>query len=320
VDIIIVCHTEFGHVVHGRGIRKCVPPKSSVQGVEEGVKRLVQVADAFGAKVTFAVMPETVRSFPDVTHEIGLHVHPGWVEIDTAGTNYVVGDAWLREHCKQSKDSAFLVDYPFSEQLEMIKAGKDRLLDSLGIEPKVFVAGMWSLNNDTVKALVSTRFSHECSAVAHAKTAAYDWSRISRICMPYHPHTDDYQKRGSMPLLIVPISQMLLGGSVNPEAVPKRGLSWLKACFLEYFQQNLPTFHICLHSQCMTDPFFVEAMRSLLQFISKYEVQFRFASEITEDRAVRAQTKLLPYLRAINRKTLRPAALSAAGKAKQLFT
>jgi hypothetical protein len=304
MDVIIVSHTEFGHVLHqGRG-PQVIPAKSSTQGVEVGVKKLAQVADACGAKVTFAVMPEVVRSVPEVKHEIGLHVHPGWSERQEGRVRYYVGDAYLREHCQQSSISTVLRDYPFNEQLEMVKAGKDRVSDCLGVEPTVFVAGCWSVNDDTVKALLCAGFSHECSGVAHTKTAVFDWSRLPRICMPYHPHQDDYQEKGDLPLLIVPISQMLAGGNVNPELVPFWGLGWLKACFTEYFRQKLSVFHICLHSPSMTDPFFVEAMRDLLQFIAKHEVEFKYASEVVEDKAKPSRVLPLPYVLAINKTIL----------------
>ena len=299
MDVIIVCHTEFGFVRN----KQVIADKNATAGVEDGVKNLIRVADKYSAKVTFAVCPEVIKYFPKaINHEIGLHIHPGWQELQIEGLWYYVGDTYLKEHCQQSVKSTVLRDYPYEEQLEMIKTGKDYLADVFGIEPRVFVAGKWSISNDTVKALIEAGITHECSASAHSKTDHYDWSKLPRICMPYYPSEKDYQKKGSLPLLIVPISQMLPGGNVNPEVVPVVGLSWLKACFTEYHRQNLPLFHVCLHSPCMTDPYFISAMDEFLKFISRHKnVNFKFASEIKEYDDVVPKTNILPYLFGINR-------------------
>src|SRR5690606_25443746 len=130
-----------------------------------------------------------------------------------------------REHSKQSLTSTVLKDYPYEEQLDMIRTGKDYLTDIFGIEPETFVAGRWSLNNDTVKALIKTGLTKDCSASAHSKPCHYDWSKLSRMCMPYRPSTDNYQKKGDLPILMIPISQMFHTGNVNPEVIPIFGLA-----------------------------------------------------------------------------------------------
>ena len=244
MDVIIVCHTEFG-LVHNKQV---IADKNAAEGVKKGVQNLIKVADKYNAKVTFAVMPEVVKCFPkNINHEIGLHIHSGWGEFQRENIIFHVGDKYLREHCEQSVNSTVLSDYPLKEQLDMIKTGRDYLYDVFSVEPKAFVAGRWSINNDTVKALIKTGISHDCSAVAHSKMCHHNWSKLSRICMPYRPKENDYQEKGDLPLLIVPISQMFLSGNVNPEVVPLVGLSWLKACFIEYYKQKIPVFHICMH-------------------------------------------------------------------------
>jgi peptidoglycan/xylan/chitin deacetylase (PgdA/CDA1 family) len=299
MDIIIVCHTEFGLVKD----KEVVADKNAVDGVRKGVPNLIKVADRYNAKITFAVMPEVVKYFPeDIKHEVGLHIHSGWQEFQKQGIKFYVGDLYLKEHCEQSINSTVLRDYPYKEQLEMIEAGKDYLEENFGVEPKSFVAGRWSINNDTVKALIKTGITHECSAPARSKANHYDWSKLPRICMPYHPSEQDYQEKGSLPLIIIPISQTLKGGNVNPEAVPIVGLSWLKACFLEYYKQSLPLFHICLHSPCMTDPYFISALDDFLKFISMQKnINFRFTSEVKEYNEINPKTNILPYLFRVDR-------------------
>ncbi len=299
MDVIIVCHTEFGFV-HNKQV---IADKNAIGGVEKGVKNLADLADKYSARVTFAVCPEVAECFPsNINHEIGLHIHPGWQESEIQGIRFYIGDSFLRKHCKQSVNSTVLRDYPYEEQWEMIKTGKEYLADAFGIEPKSFVAGRWSINNDTVKALIEAGITHECSAPAHSKTDHNDWSKLPRICMPYHPSEEDYQEKGNLPLLIVPISQMLRSGNVNPEVVPIVGLPWLKACFTEYYRQNLPLFHICLHSPCMAEPYFISAMDELLKFISRHEnIDFKFASEIEEYANITPRANISLYLSAVNR-------------------
>jgi hypothetical protein len=119
--------------------------------------------------------------------------------------------------------------------------------------------------------------------------------------MPYHPDKNDYQKKGDLPILIVPISQFFPGGSVNVESVPFYGLSWLKACFLEYYKQDAPLFHICLHSPSMTDNYFISAMDKLLSFIARHKnINFKFASEIKEYPEKDFKTNIFPYILNLN--------------------
>jgi len=290
VRVIVVCHTEYGRVKN----REIIYEESRVEGVRKGVRNLVAIAKRHGAKITFAIMPEVVKYFPKNIndHEIGLHVHSGWVEKRYKSFRWFVGDKYLIEHCRVSVNSAFLNDLSFKDQLTLVETGRDYLQDAFGVEPKVFVAGRWSENNDTITALVKSKFTHDLSACPHTPR----WSKLPRICMPYHPGVNDYQEKGDLPLLIVPISKFFPFGDVSPEAASYVGLSTLKACFVEYYRQKLPLFHIYLHSASMTDYWFCSMMDELLNFISKTNVQFSFASSVDDYGTVIPRTNLFPYL------------------------
>lgn len=303
MNIIIVCHTEFGFVKD----KKIIFDKKAPQGVEAGVLNLVKVAGKYGAKISFAVMPEVATFFPkNTTHQIGLHIHPGWQEFKEKGFSFFVGDSYLKENCKQSSDSTALRDYSYQEQFGMIKTGKDYLKQVLSCNPKFFVAGRWSLNDQTIKALIENGFNYECSGVPHSKASHHDWSKLPRISMPYYPSKDDYQKKGDLPILMVPVSQFFPAGSINVESVPYYGLSWMKACFLEYYKQEIPIFHICLHSPSMTDSYFIDALDNLLSFISKHKnINFKFVTEIKKYPEKKYRTNILPYILNINSKILK---------------
>ncbi len=303
MDVIIVCHTEFGLVRN----KKVVGDKRAVSGVRDGVFNLVKIAEKYGTKVSFAVCPEVVEYFPkNIKNEIGLHIHPGWQEFEAEGIKFNVGDKYLRENCKQSSNSTVLWDYSYDEQFNMIKIGKEYIKKNLGADSKFFVAGRWCVNNDTVRALMANDFTHDCSATPHAKPSHHNWSKLSRICMPYHPNEDDYQREGDLPLLIVPISKYFRNGGVNPEMANIIGISWLKACFSEYYRQGAHLFHICLHSPSMADDYFISVMDSLLSFISKHkDVSFKFASEIREYPHKNIHGSITPYLFADSKYVLR---------------
>lgn len=311
MDVIIVCHTEFGFVYNG----KVIFDKTAIKGVKDGVKNLIMIADTYGAKVTFAVCPEVAESFPrNVAHEIGLHIHAGWQQFKTSEFRFYVGDSYLKKQYTCSINSTALRDYSYKDQYNLIETGKKYLEEKLGIEVKTFVAGRWSINNDTIRALINLGITHDCSALPHSKSDHYDWSRLPRICMPYHPDEKDYQKRGKSSLLVLPVSQVFPAGSVNPEIITMVGLKWLKACFREYFTQKLPFFHICLHSPCMTHSFFISALEELLEFISEHKgVSFKFASQIRDYGKFDAKTNIVPYLLAIN-KTLLKFLISSASR------
>lgn len=304
MDIIIVCHTEFGFVYN----KKVIYDKKAIDGVTKGVLNLTKIADKYNAKVTFAIMPEVVEFFPNnINHELGLHIHPGLVKLDVfRGDQIVIGDSYLKEYCKQSVNSTSLRDYSYNEQLEMIKIGKEYHQEKFGVEPKSFVAGRWSINNDTIKALIKLGITHECSALTSSKSDHYDWSKLPRICMPYHPSSSDYQTKGDLPILIIPTSHMFLDGNASIESVPNVGVSYLKACFLEYYKQNLPLFHLFLHSPCMTDDYYISAANDILRFISNHNnINFKFASDINEYNYTNPKTKILPYIKALNRHVIK---------------
>lgn len=279
MDVIIACHTEFGRVLPSRKLAFVKDPV----GVTEGVAKLVDVASRYGAKITFALCPEAVPYFRLYDgHEVGLHVHPGWQQFQVDGVSYYVGDTYLRKYCKQSTDMTVLPAFPPEEQTRMIEVGKHYIWGRFGITPRTFVAGRWGVNNATVRALITNGMTRDCSAMAHHKEGHYDWSKLKRVNPPYYPSEQDYQARGELPLLMLPISQMVKGGCVNPEVARVYGLVVLKLAFLEYYHKRQSLFHICLHSACMTDAFYAGVMDKFLAFIASHKrIEWKTASEVT---------------------------------------
>ena len=88
--------------------------------------------------------------------------------------------------------------------------------------------------------------------------------------------------------------------------MPKVGFSWFKACFLEYYKQQAPLFHIFTHSPAMTGDYYFKAMDNLLAFISKHDnINFKFASEIKEYPVQNFKTDFLAYLSNPNKEIIK---------------
>lgn len=303
MDVIIVCHTEFGFMKNGA----LISDKNAIRGVKEAVPNLIKLANKYDSKITFAVMPEVAKYIPkDIDQEVGVHIHPGLNSYKLNGKNFQIGDTYLHKKCSARSNSSVLKDYSFTEQLNLIETGKNFLEEKFDKEIKTFVAGRWSINNDTIKALIESKITHDCSAAVNSKSGHYDWSILPRFSTPYEPSIENYQIRGNLPLTILPISCMFMGGNVNPEAIPKVGLSWLKACFLEHFDRKVPLFHICLHSASMTDPFYISSLDKFLEFISKRNIKFKFASQIkaSEDKCEGLNFAIYHYLFRLNRQVM----------------
>jgi hypothetical protein len=93
VHVIVVCHAEYGCVKN----KEVIYEEKRVKSVRRGVLNPVAIVNRYGAKITFAVMPETVEHFPKNVgnHEIGLHIHSGWVEKRYKTFRWYAGDKYL---------------------------------------------------------------------------------------------------------------------------------------------------------------------------------------------------------------------------------
>jgi hypothetical protein len=287
--IIISCHVESGYATD-----RIVFDKNNEKGALEGTRNAIRIADDSNAIVSFMLMPETLGMTSVIdfgAHEIGLHIHPDDRSLIRRGFGPV--------------RSLSLRDYDFSSQKAMILTGKEIIEDVMGARPRTFAAGMWSVGNETVKALAELGFSHDCSPYPGLVRDYCDWGKLPRIRMPYKPSEHDYQLDGDVNIVIVPVSGEITGGIVSPEN--RVGLGFLKAAFQEYYEMSMPVFHIAFHSPSMTSRYYRQVFSELVNYISKYDVRFCPASEVRPQRKkISVHTNaLLPYL-----KNLDPDALS----------
>jgi hypothetical protein len=123
---------------------------------------------------------------------------------------------------------------------------------------------------------------------------------LPRICPTYK------DSKKSSGLLLLPASLTFLNQTVSPENAPAIGLPWLKACFIEYYNQGVPLFHISLHSPTMTGDYYLKIIEELISFIAHHKnINFKFVSEIKEYPERRFKTDIFPYIKSINKNIVR---------------
>ena len=261
MDVVIVCHTEFGYATN-----QVIFDNNYKQGATDGVKNSILISDKFGAIVSFMIKPEVLESVSGLdfgNHEIGLHIHAN----DSFLLNKGLGD-----------DDDNLRALDFERQRSMIAAGKEAVHSVLGIVPRTFVAGKWSVGNETLRALVELGFSHDASGCPQFFSPSCDWKKLPRICMPYSPSRGDYQAAGDVQITMVPASKEITGGLITPEN--NSGLAFLSAAVREYMESGAPFLHIAFHSPALISAAYRTIFSGLLQVISGFNVNFRSLSEV----------------------------------------
>jgi len=288
VDVVIVCHVENGYATS----RSVIFEKRRREGSIDGVRNAILLSDRVGATISFVIMPEVLEAFDGfdfMNNEIGLHIHPEDLLLMEKGLG-----GFHRP----------LREYGFEEQRSMISVGKQLVIDSLGITPRTFVAGKWSVGNETVRALVELGFTHDASACPQFSGGSCDWTRLPRICMPYRPSRYDYQTTGDMQITMVPVSKEITSGILGPENTA--GLGLLKAALHEYVDLGVPFLHIAFHSPAMISRHYRDVFSRLLRWTSDLGGNFRRLSEIQPVRAEIPPNarRLSPYLMNADTSTL----------------
>jgi hypothetical protein len=288
LDVVIVCHVEFGYATD----RSVIYDTKRTEGSIDGVRNAISLSEGLGAVISFMIKPEVLQVFAGfdfMHHEIGLHVHPDDLLLVKEG----LGGA-----------NPSLREFDLDQQRNMISTGRRLVSNTLGISPRTFVAGKWSVSNATVRALLDLGFTHDASALPGFSSSSCDWRKLPRVTLPYRPSREDYQLEGDMEITMVPVSKEIANGMISPEN--NVGVSFLQAALLELAELGVPFVQIAFHSPAMLSKRYRKAFAKLLQCASDLGASFRPLSEV---RPVRAQIapnsrRYMPYLRNIDASAL----------------
>lgn len=288
MKIIITCHSELG-----TSNNKIISfDKKYIKNVESNLVNTLNIIRKNRAKIFFAIMPEIIDYFDsniinsDIA-EIGLHIHPD-------------DNLLIKKGVSDYKNKG-LRNYNYKKQKKMINTGKKIIEKEFDVNIQSFVAGKWSINNDTTKILEELKFDYDCSPCPQFTSEYCDWSDLKRISLPYTPDINDYQSQGNINIAMIPVSKDILGGVASPENL--NGLNFLKACFKEYYTQNLPLFHICLHSPSMFSIYYQKVFDNLLQYINIHKVEYILPNQIDSNlinQNASIDNKITPYLKKID--------------------
>lgn len=263
MKIVIFCHVEPGTC---RSKETIFHPDHK-EGVSVAVPRIVEFADEHELPLVFAMTPAALRdSETDLKgYEVGLHLHPQ----DDVLRSKLQGEVTLSSDC--------LSKYPPHDQKSLIEAAKRFFEEAQGRSPHTFVAGRWSENTTTVKLLAAADFSFDGSPLPGHASECADWSRIPRLAQPYRPSLEDYQKRGTMRLVCIPVYQGLWNHYLTPECIHLVGSSYFKAAIKEAVIGEADVVHMFFHSPMAVDPTFLLEFESVVSF-AQDEPGVRFAS------------------------------------------
>ena len=121
----------------------------NIDGVEYGVRKIMEICERYKAKATFFVDvymyyrygENMVRTLCEVIndrgHDVQLHAHANWIP-----------------NCSDE----FVSAYSLQEQINIIAEGKNLISKWTGCVPIAFRAGSYGLNLDTIRALEANGF------------------------------------------------------------------------------------------------------------------------------------------------------------------
>lgn len=265
--IVLFCHVEAGTY---RGQEMVFHPRHE-EGFVVALPRIVDFADRHQVAIAFAMTPAALKgSETDLSgHEVGVHLHPQ--------------DTVLRRmlHSTIDLSSDCLAAYSAEDQVTLIETAKELFEDSEGQSPRTFVAGRWSENTTTMKLLYDAGFCYDGSPLPGHISDCADWTRIPRLAQPYAPSVEDYQRRGSVNLLYIPVYQGLWNHYLTPENIHLLGISYFKAALKEALIGGGEVVHMFFHSPMAMDPFFLSEFGAVIDFAQdELDAQFVFPSSL----------------------------------------
>ncbi len=156
-----------------------------------GVYRIAEIFQRYGFSATFFVdcyehtfwgetcIEEVCQNLANMNQDVQLHTHPAW-------RDDVYDYQWLRDLKKkksyfpQSLD--FMSKLSFSQQVECLEHGITLLKKWLGKAPVAHRSGGYSINQETIEALVKTGIELDSSMNAAHQNSQVVWSQNKVVC------------------------------------------------------------------------------------------------------------------------------------------
>lgn len=270
--IALFCHVETGT---SRDRTIVFHPRHR-EGIVLALERTVEFADRNGLRMTFAMTPTALHhSETDLSgHEVGLHLHP---------RDAVLRDA-IGRATKLSTDC--LANYSRNDQAVLIRTAKDIFEESEGRSPRTFVAGRWSENDATVDLLSREGLAYDGSPLPGHVSDCADWRNLPRLAQPYTPSQGNYQGRGSLRILHIPVFQGLWGHYLTPENIHLLGVSYFVAAMREAKIGGSEVVHVFFHSPMAVDPYFLDEFESVVAYArDRLDAEFVLPSALEAARA-----------------------------------
>jgi hypothetical protein len=233
-----------------------LPGFDRTEGIARGLPAVLEFADGLGLPLGLALTPQALRllDFDLAGHDVGLHLHPQ----DPVLSRAVAGVVSTTHDC--------LGRYRPEDQARLLAASREIFETRMGRPPRLFVAGRWSEDAATGALLRKEGFTHDASALPGHRSPCADWSRVPRLAQPYAPAADDYQARGSEPLVQIPVFQGLWGHHFTPETVFDLGVAYFEAALHEAKVGGADVVHTYLHSPLGLHPPSLSAFQAILEF------------------------------------------------------
>ena len=252
LKLVIVCHVEPGILQDGKIVYRFDRP----EGIVQAIPRILEFADRWEVPMGLALTPQalTLSDSAFDGHEPGVHLHP----FDPVLVERVADRLHVRHDC--------LGQYTPEEQSVLLHEAREVYEEVLGRSPRLFVAGRWSEDAATPGLVSKEGFTHDASVLPGHRTPCADWSRIPRLAQPYHPSAEDRQRRGSEPLLYVPVGRGLWHDYMSPERIRALGRSYFEAALKEAQVGGADVLHFYFHSPLGLDTQSMEAFGDVLAY------------------------------------------------------
>ncbi|MCD6117681.1 polysaccharide deacetylase family protein [bacterium] len=200
-------------------------PEAGIQEKIKAVEKSVNLFSEFGIKSTFFWVANVAEEYKSVFNKLLKSGH----EIGCHGLNHGMEEEYSTMEEKTQRD--------------MLSQATTKLKKITGQEIKSFRGPRVKTSEITQKILVELGYNVDSSVCSQrvdfisSNLINPGWIKAPRL--PYHPHKNSAFKKGEVPILVVPVSAIVIpfiSGSLYTF-----GLNWMKVLFNSLYEESLIT-------------------------------------------------------------------------------